>query len=107
MKNRIKTALELVSGACCVALMLSFVAPKDQNLPKGFLEIPYKGSEATEYVINVHQIVKVERHFDSQASLERGADKAWFILVDMSNGKSIKIFGMSDEDFWTQVRKVD
>lgn len=90
-----------------VLLVMAFAQPTKQDikLPSGIMEIPFEGSDKTKYYLNTSQIVKVERKFDGGASLERGADKAWFLLVDLSSGRSLKIYDMTSEEFWTRVKR--
>jgi len=107
MRKACKHITNLVAIFVFLGLLIAWSNVPEPKLPKGFLEIPYNGTEATEYVININQIVKVQRHFDSAASLERGADKAWYIQIEMSSGKSIQLYGWTDETFWDAVRKVD
>ena len=103
MKKLLKTASILLGGLLLTAAIVP--TKQDIKLPSGFMEIPHANSETMKYVLNTSQIVKVERKFDGGASLERGADKAWFILVDLSSGRSLKIYDMTDEEFWTRVKR--
>ena len=104
MKQVIKNTLGLVLIGALLIVCFGFKSVP-AKFPDGWIPMFYDQSDSVSCVINTNTISYIEPGVDPEAILSRAGDKQFeYLMVHLTNGKSLKVFEPFDE-FVERIRR--